>query len=113
MMGPPRVPPKSVCVIRILGSGDDVVVVSPAIGVQIVVFQECEDAAMELIAAALHDGQHRATVHVAKFSVGVRGDRHESDKRIRAGIVTDRVVEVFVNFLAVEQIIVGLRPGCR
>ena len=105
----------------VLGGRDDVVVVSPGVCVQIVVFQEREDAAMEVIAAALHDGQHRAAVHVTKFGVGVGGDDTNLAQCIRAGSVTDRIVEVFVNFLAVEQIIVGLGPvavnvdliGCR
>ncbi len=58
----------------ILGRGDDVVVVSPGVCVEIVVFQEGEDAAMEAIAAALHDGQHRTAIDVAEFCVGVGGD---------------------------------------
>ena len=76
-------------------------------------FQEAEDAAVQAIGSAFHNADDVAAVDVTELRVGVGGDDAHLVKRIRAGVVADGVVEVFVNFLAVEQGSCSIADDCR
>ena len=86
------------------------VLVGPTVGVELVVLEEAEDAAMEAVGAALHDHDDVAAVDVAELGVGVRGDDANLIEGVGTGVVADGVVEVLVDLLAVEEVVVGLLP---
>jgi len=80
------------------------------VGIEVVVLQEAEYAAVQVVGAALHHCQHGAAIHVAELGIGVRRDDPNLAQRVWTWIIAKRVVDVLVDLLAVQKVVIRLLP---
>src|SRR5260370_30777261 len=84
------------------------VLVRPAVGVQVVVFEEPEGVAMEAVGSALGDHDDLAAVRVAILGGGIAADDAEFADGVYVGTVVDVVVDGVVDVDTIEGVVVGL-----
>src|SRR5882757_5278147 len=84
------------------------VLVRPAVGVQIVVFEEPEGVAVEAVGSTLGDYDDLATIGVAVLGGCVATDNAEFADSVYVGTVVDVVVDSVVDVDTIEGVVVGL-----
>ncbi len=84
------------------------VLVRPAVGVQVVVFEEPEGVAVEAVGSALSDHDDLAAVGVAVLGGGISADDAEFADGVYVGTVVDVVVDSVVDIDTIEGVVVGL-----
>src|SRR5260370_21068716 len=84
------------------------VLVGPAVGVQVVVFEEPEGVAVEAVGSALGDHDDLAAVGVAVLGGGIAADDPEFADGVYVGTVVDVIVDGVVDVDTIEGVVVGL-----
>src|SRR3981189_1031278 len=84
------------------------VLVRPAVGVHVVVFEEPEGSAVEAFGSALGDHDDLASIGVAVLGGGIAADYAEFADGVYVGTVVDVIVDGVVDVDTIEGVVVGL-----